>query len=391
MLEKWKVEQIYIIGCEIVDNRRLYYVDWLRALTILSLIPFHAALTYLDYGSVYIKSPIIGAGAIPFVVITAILSDFFMTLLFFLSGISSFYSLKLRNSGRYIQERIKKLLLPFVLGTLLLCPVQAYMKALSEGFHGSLLQFVPLFFSAKIVYYLGYAHLWFLLYLFVFSIICAPLFIKWRNTNKIEKIGKFVTKGNRILLPVAFIILTEFVLRPFFHGSQTFIGDWANDIVYLSMFLFGYFYAADDRIQNKVKEYFNASKIIGLFSFAIILFLNCEWAVNASNAVYLMVVWGIAKGFYECSAIIFLLCIAKKYLNKDSRQLRFLSKASFPIYIFHFLPLTFFTLLFMSTKLTVYLKYIIVVALSFVAVLAIYEALSGLMPLKRKLFNKGNS
>jgi peptidoglycan/LPS O-acetylase OafA/YrhL len=323
-------------------------------------------------------------------IITAILSDFFMTLLFFLSGISSFYSFKSRDSGKYIQERTKKLLLPLVLGTLLLCPIQAYMKGLSEGFHGSLLQFIPLFFSAKIVYYLGYAQLWFLLYLFVFSMICVPLFKKWQNTKKIEVIGTFVTKGNHILLPVAFIILAEFLLRPFFHGSQTLIGDWANDIVYLSMFLFGYLYAADDRIQNKVKEYFNVSKIFGLFSLALILFLNYEWAVNGSSAAYLMVLWGLAKGFYECSAIIFLLCIGKKYLNKGSRQLKYLSKASFPIYIIHFLPLTFFTLLFMRIKLNVYLKYTIVVALSYIAVFAIYEAISKLTFVKRKAINESS-
>lgn len=315
-------------------------MDWLRVLVILSLIPFHAALTYINYGAVYIKSPVTGTAAIPFMIIPTLLSDFFMTLLFFLSGIASYYSFQSRQASQYVKERNKKLLLPFILGTLFICPFQAYMKGIYEGFHGSFIEFIPQFFSNKIVYYLGYAHLWFLLYLFVFSLICVPLFKKWQNNNRIQKIGAFIIKGNHMLIPIIFIILLEFFLRPFFH-AQTLIMDWANDFVYLAMLIFGYLYAADNRIQNKIKEYFNLSKVFGILSLALLFFINYQWVVENSNAVYLKVLWGFAKSFYECSAIIFLLCIGRKHLNKGNRQIKYLSKASFSIYLFHFLPVTF--------------------------------------------------
>lgn len=369
-----------------MEKKRLYYVDWLRILVILSLIPFHAALTYIKFGTVYIKFPVSGMAAIPFTIIPALLSDFFMTLLFFLSGIASFYSFKSRKSNLYIKERVKKLLLPLILGTALLCPVQAYMKGIYEGFHGSFVQFVPQFFSPKIVYYLGYAHLWFLLYLFVFSLICVPLFKRWQNKIYIEKISAFITKGNRIFIPIIFIIAAEFILRPFFTGKQTLIMDWANDVVYLSMFIFGYLYAADSAIQNRVKKLFNLSKAVGLLALVPILFANYMWEVNNSKAVYLTVLWALAKGFYECSAIVFLLCIASRHLNKESKQVKYLSKASFPIYIFHFLPLTFFTLIFINAKFSIYLKYILTVILSYIAVFLIYEAIRNLKLLRRKVF-----
>lgn len=62
---------------DILNNKRLYYIDWLRALVILSIIPYHAALTYLRLGNVYIKSPIISTEAIPFLIIATPLGDFF--------------------------------------------------------------------------------------------------------------------------------------------------------------------------------------------------------------------------------------------------------------------------------------------------------------------------
>lgn len=370
-----------------MDSRRLYYVDWLRVLTVLSLIPFHAALTYINYGTVYIKSPITGTEAIPFMIIPTLLSDFFMTLLFFLSGFASYYSFQSRKASQYIKERTQKLLLPLFFGTVLLCPIQAYMKGLFEGFHGNFIQFIPQFFSYKIVYYLGYAHLWFLLYLFVFSLICVPLFKKWQDKKQIDKIGTFIVKGNHMLIPIISIILLEFFLRPFFHGSQTIIMDWADDTVYLSIFIFGYLYAADNRIQNKIKEYFNLSKVFGILSLILLIFLNYQWVVYNSSAVYLTVLWGFARGFYECSAIIFLLCVGKKYLNKGSRQIKYLSKASFIIYIFHFLPVTFFTLLFVKFNINIYIKYILVVCLSYIAVFVIYESISKMKGLKQKIFS----
>jgi hypothetical protein len=48
------------------QNERLYYIDWLRVLVILTLIPFHAALTYSGLGDTYIANPLHDARIIPF-------------------------------------------------------------------------------------------------------------------------------------------------------------------------------------------------------------------------------------------------------------------------------------------------------------------------------------
>jgi hypothetical protein len=237
------------------ETKRLYYIDWLRVLVILLLIPFHAALTYTRYGSVYIKEPVSGLAALPFLIFSVPLGEFFMTLMFFVSGAASFYSFKKRGSGEYIGERALKLMLPFGLGFFLLCPEPAYFMALYEGYHGSFFSFLPQFFWYKLFYYPGYGHLWFLLYLFIFSVFCVPLFRRWqRDESHIKRIGDFLLKENRLLLPVGFIILLELCLRPLFHTDDYIIvGDWANVAIYLSVFIFGYVYASNLQIQEKIK------------------------------------------------------------------------------------------------------------------------------------------
>ena len=80
------------MASENTENKRLYYIDWLRVLVVLSLIPFHASLTYLRYGTVYIKEPVSGLASLPFLIIEVPLGDFSMALLFFVSGVASYYS-----------------------------------------------------------------------------------------------------------------------------------------------------------------------------------------------------------------------------------------------------------------------------------------------------------
>lgn len=357
------------------ENKRLYYADWLRALVVLTLIPFHASLTYLRYGDVYIKEPVSGLAALPFLIIEVPLGDFFMTLMFFISGVASFYSFNSRGTGLYIGERARKLALPFGLGYFLLCPVTSYIQALYEGFQGGFIRFLPRFYWYDIFHYHGYGHLWFLFYLFIFSVICVPLFI-WlqRGGGSLERIGTFFSKGNRLLLPIGFIVLLEVCLRPLFHsGSYIIIGDWANVAVYLSLFIFGYVYAADSRIQEKIRKYFKLSLVFCILGLGTLYYVNVYSQMFWSDAAYLGVLWVWAKGIYECAAIILLLNLGMLYLNRKSRPLAYLNKASFTIYIFHYLPVTFFTWLFIDVKVPIFVKFLLVVALSFLTLLFIVE------------------
>lgn len=360
---------------ENAENKRLYYIDWLRVLVVLTLIPFHASLTYLRYGIVYIKEPVSGLASLPFLIIEVPLGDFFMTLMFFVSGVASYYSFNKRGTGLYIGERAQKLALPFGLGYLLLCPVTSYIQALYEGFQGGFISFLPRFYWYDTFHYHGYGHLWFLFYLFVFSLICVPLFRWWqRDESRIERISAFLSQRNRLLLPFGFIVLLEVCLRPFFHsGAYIIVGDWANVAVYLSLFIFGYVYAADSRVQEKVKEYFKLSIVFGLLGLAALYYVNIHSQMFWSDAAYLTPLWVLAKGVYECAGIIFLLNFGRLYLNRKGRALGYLNRGSFTIYIFHFLPVNFFTWLFIRLHMPIFFKYLLVVVLSYLTVFCICE------------------
>lgn len=188
-----------------------------------------------------------------------------------------------------------------------------------------------------------------------------------------------------MLIPIGYIILLELLLRPFFHGAQTLVADFANDTVYFSMLIFGYIYAAEKSVQIKIKNYYNLSKFIIAVSLIILFFVNYKWQCQASNDYYLIVFWVCTKGIYECSAIIFLICLGSKYFNRPSRQITYLSGSSFIIYIFHFIPVSFFSLLFLRLNMNVYLKYLLCVVFSYVAVLIINEIWRRLKTLLKRI------
>jgi glucans biosynthesis protein C len=357
-----------------MKKERLYYVDWLRVLVILTLIPYHSALTYTGLGDTYIISPLKDLKVLPFLIITAPLDNFFMTLLFFLSGIGTYYALQYRSRREYLNERISKLLIPLQLGIISICPLQAYFKGLKEGFLGNFISFLPQFFSGKIAYYYGYAHLWFLFYLLIFSGICFPLFTRWvKESSRLEKITSFICKGNNIYIPMAFIILVETCLRPFYQGPYTIIMDWTNDIVYLSVFIYGFIFASDSRIQERINRITKTLSVIAIMCIPILIFMYYLWAVCNSSEFFISIAWAFTKGVYECSAIIMLIGIAKKYLNKKSSLIIYLNKASFTYYYWHYLPVSFLTYCFIRTRLNVYAKYLLVVILSYLFILSIYE------------------
>ena len=373
-----------------MNTKRLFFIHWLRVLVVLSLIPFHASLTYLRYGSVYIKEPVSGLKALPFLIVSVPLGDFVMTLLFFIAGMASYYSLENRSRGDYIWERTKKLIFPFLLGWfLLLCPVTGYIQALYEGYKDGFLHFIPQFFWQSFHYH-GYGHLWFLMYLYVFSLLCVPIFNRWKkDKNHLAKIGTFFSKGHRLLLPAGFIVLLELCLRPFFHpDAYIIVLDWANDAVYLSLFIFGYVFASDERLQAKIKGYYKPSVVCGSLALATLYYVNIQSQMFYSDAAYLTPLWVLSKGVYECSAIIFLLNFGRSFLNKGGRVIRYLSGASFTYYIFHYLPVTLFTFLLIDIKMPIFLKFLLVVVLSYITVFLIYEFWRKVKP---RLKNRGQA
>lgn len=361
---------------------RLYYLDWFRILVVISLIPYHTSLTYTGYGDTYVTDIQEGISTIPLMIFQRALDPFFMTLLFFVAGCSAYYAMKKRSFGPFVKERSRRLLLPLLFGTFVLAPVQAYFKGLNLGYDGGFISFIPEFFSVKIVNYLGYAHLWFLLYLFILSCALYPLISYMSKGHRHERIVAYLIEGNHICLPLIWIILLETILRPLFPGFQTFIGDWANVMVYGTVYVYGYFFASDNKVQERIKGLFKTSTILSAASYIgmLAIFLYFHLSGVQAHPAY-SVLWAMGKGIYEVFMIIMLTVLGSRYLNRATRLHRFLNQHSFNIYIWHFIPVSMLTYLFTQYDWNPIIEVAVITVAAFIVLFGIS---SGLMKLNAR-------
>jgi hypothetical protein len=146
-----------------------------------SLRPFDATNWHVKNAE---TSDLIGASQLFFV-------TFGLPVLFLLAGAGVQFALRRRSWQTFLRERMARLLVPFVVGTLLLSPIQAFIEATQDGIAtGSMPDFPGWWVGAidtiasdapaPTVFGLGY-HLWFLGFLFAFSVIGLPLFAVLRK------------------------------------------------------------------------------------------------------------------------------------------------------------------------------------------------------------------
>jgi cbb3-type cytochrome oxidase subunit 3 len=205
------------------DTRR-HELDWLRVLAVLLLVYFHSARIF-DFGDFYVKNGQLSKGFEAFVTFVDI---WFMPLFFFIAGAASFYALRKRSGKQYAGERAKRLMVPFVFGTLVLAAPQVYCVLLQQPTYSqNYLQYYGYIFTtpyltevtagsvgpAKIIAFtLEPAHLWFILYLFIFSMVCLPLFLRLRGEKGAglrDRVASFLRRRGAIfLLPYPFFSIT---------------------------------------------------------------------------------------------------------------------------------------------------------------------------------------
>jgi glucan biosynthesis protein C len=365
-----------------VKIKRQFYLDWLRIIVIASLVPYHASLTYTKIGDVYLYDKNISPPNF-LVGFNIFFSTWMMPLLFFISGMVCWYILNSRKATKFISERVKRLLIPSIFGIITICPLTAYFKAINDfNFKGSLIKFYPVFFT-RIMDYLGWAHLWFLVYLFVFSLLCLPFFIYYKSYKQDslrEKISSFFVKKNFIYMPLILVIIFEASLRYRWPGFQNLIDDWANFSVYITFFIIGYIFNSNTKIIEKIENKRMHSLLIGLISSVFIValyFLSDVFYILDSGTLSGYIIFRVLIGFNSYMWVMFFIGFGKKMLNKKNKMLVYLSKASFPFYILHLFSVTAFSYIFLKLSFNPYFEFFLVSILSFNATLLIYEILLG--------------
>ncbi len=301
-------------------TERKHYIDNLRWMAILLLFPFHAAQIWSggEYSGFYIWSH---TNTFLYAFSTSVY-PWYMTLLVTIAGISCKSSLQKRTNRQFIVERIKKLLIPFFFGVLVLVPIMTYIaEVFFNGYTGSYIEQYALFFTKQsdlTGYHGGFSvgHLWFLIYLFVISLTALPIII----TAKKHLPGFQV--GNASYLKIILLFIPEWLCQYVLNIAGKSLGQ------FFILFLFGYFILSEESVLREIKRRRMVSLTLSLLSGSLYVYLYCFKNLRNELMTGLYI-------FYGWMGIVTLLGIGQSSLSFYNRLSRYLTRASFPVYILH--------------------------------------------------------
>ena len=299
---------------------RKHYIDNLRWLCVLILFPYHTFMVYNNFGeSFYVTGKEIAATSSVIMMIW----PWLMPLMFLLAGVSSAYALEKRTGKEYAKERVSRLLIPLVFGILLLIPIQTYVaEVFHNGYTGGYFAQYILFFTKPTDlsgYHGGFtpAHLWFVLYLFVISMVALPVMLLYKKSEKKIPVHK-------IPFP---LLLSLFVIPVFSQLILDISGKSVGE--YLTWFLFGYFFVSSEAVQEKLQKY--RFLLLGLLIACVLGYAIAGTKIEA----YSVVLFEFLYAFYAWVAILTILGFGKRHLNFSNKATAYLSKASFSVYVLH--------------------------------------------------------
>lgn len=316
-----------------MDDRgvaRVYYIDWLRILAVLLLFPFHT-LRVFNTEQFYVKAATLSTfvdGVLDFI------SLWHMPLLFFLAGCSTYFALRKRTGGQYAWERVKRLLVPFVFGVLVLVPPQTWYGARfhseSPGSYWDYLSsgtFLDIRSGDDYFGGFGFGQLWFILYLFFISLVVLPLVLwgaRGRGIGKMQAFSRRLSWPVWWLLPIVILFIAQAVPKL----------DDRPALLYLALFLFGFVAVCDPKFAESARRYRwpafiggVALTLFGVLTTGVRDTLNDpSWGLEGLVILGLAALWLMLMGAMG---------LGKQYLDRASRTQKYLAEGSYPVYILH--------------------------------------------------------
>lgn len=371
---------------------RRHDLDWLRVIAIVLLLFFHSAMPYVAEWDWHLKNP----ETSPLLMEASFfLSRWRMALLFTISGVGTAFALGFRPARGYLRERAKRLLIPLVLGIFFIVPPQIYMERLANGaeyrsyleFWPSVLRFVPYPEGS-----FSWHHLWFIAYLFLYSVAALPLFL-WLRAERGRRVRAALERrlaGPAIYalgLPLGAVLATLYVR---WSGPQDIVNDWGHLTYYFLFFVFGYLLADAEGAWRWMEARCRTSLGLATACIVVINYLRWNdvepaWGYNPANAAFL-----VLHGFNAWFWVLALLGYGRRMLSFRNRLLDYASEGIYPFYVLHQTVIVIVAFYVIGAPDGVWAKFWFTSVVSFALTMAVYEF--GVRPfrLTRFLFGMKN-
>jgi glucans biosynthesis protein C len=373
-------------------STRQPYLDWLRIISIVTVFFLHSSMAYVEEWGWHLKNK---ETSNLLMEINFWLGRFRMPMLFFISGTVTWFMLKSRTTGSFIGLRFRRLFIPLVFGILVIVPPQVYMERLTQDFKGNFMDFYSTIFTTG-PYPAGnfsWHHLWFIVYLFLYDILFAPLF-KWmmseRGKERLAFLNKLANRKWVYLLPVPSIIAYT-AMNLSFPETHDLIHDWSRHVYWIFFLLTGFTCINFPTLMNSFERNRRTSFLLAFTSIFLINYFRwndlepdniipnwrSDWRTYAFMSLFPITAW-----CWIFTAIGY----AKRYLNKKHPIQNYLNEAVYPFYILHQTIIVIVVFYVIRTNEPVLNKFLFTFITSFVLIMCIYHLLIRPYAVTRFLF-----
>ncbi|NMH70724.1 acyltransferase [Bacillus sp. RO3] len=262
-----------------------------------------------------------------------------MPILFLVSGVGTYFILRSRSNRAFIGDRLKRLLIPFIFAVVVIVPPQGYYAALQKGIippTTSYWDYYPTFFTFDLSQIDGFtgtftpAHMWFILFLVVFSLISISVF---RLIQQKESLIASSTSSKFLYLLIVPIFITDIAL----------LGMEFNPFHYFTFFLYGAFLVKETALEHMiVKETALEHMIVkerarllllAVVSMSAVLF--AYWLHFTNGFAAPRVLFILLQSITTFAWMFTMIGYVKTYLNKENKWITSINKKVFTIYILH--------------------------------------------------------
>ena len=352
-----------------VKKDRQYFIDWLRIGLIISVFFFHVGMIFRPE-QWHVNSTETFEFLDP---IMWWLHLWRMPLLFLVSGVGTFYAIGHRTSWQYLKERFRRLYIPFTFGFFTLVPLMVYVERIEN--YNSFLDFIPHMFDGGPypVGNISWHHLWFILYLFIISLLITPLlnYTKSGHYNMVRgKLIAITTKKMSLNWLLSIIIISQLILRQYFPKStHALYTDWAYFTYYLIFFLSGFMLFTSPKVIQALKR----DRRLYLYQtiiFTIILFTLPS--IFGQPSIVQDYSRGIAEMIIAVSCGLTAIGYFKRYFNKDHKYRKVLNEAIYPFYLLHQPALIFVGYVILKWDISYGLQALLITLMSLVSIIITY-------------------
>jgi peptidoglycan/LPS O-acetylase OafA/YrhL len=314
---------------------RQYGLDWLRIGAFALLILYHIGMFFVPWGW-HVKT----ANPVEWVQWPMMaVNPWRLSLLFLISGIvSRSLMAKLSKPARFATSRSARLLIPLAAGMAIFVVPQPWFElrdggAYSEGFLHFWLNDYAEFGASRGTPLPTWNHLWFVAYLWVYSMALAILAALPAPVRaSMQRAFDHLFSGWRLfVLPIAWLALARTILLPEFGETHALLDDPYAHAIYGFAFFFGVALARSASAWVAILPNWKLSLAAAALACGLMFFIHASEIESGLSAI----AEALARSALAWSAILGLLGFAQTHLDHDGPTRRYLTEAIFPYYIVH--------------------------------------------------------